>query len=474
MSKTSSGLFNRRFQVDIIQTTVVQVCSIAAFTILLVLVLPHYVSKAEVGMYIAFRALIATLYPLFTFALDITQARYLGYHTGDREKQRSITPTVMASFLILSSLSCAFLLLIKSYLINHFLEGDATIFYALLTGLISTGMFRMVYTYFQGNKRMIWANRLQAIVAVGGHLSAAALIIVGVLDSLHKVLWFIALIPGIAFIPFLHILLTHSFKHFQFKKVLTYALPRVPHLFTAGFLMSSAIILATYFYSGSVVGDVGISTRLFQLIEILAYAFNMVLLPGVSELWGMGRKTELTESFRLYTHWVVYAGIATTFIFYAMGPIAIRFLLPAQYLSAIPLVRILSFATLPYMVYAMFQHAIHGVDKRPVHLLVDSIRLLVLIAFFVGMRAFFPKNPGIVVSVAFSASYFSAGIVSYWYIKSRLELAGRWGVWIGHALTILSLIVLSRSSMAVGIFLFTLTELWFWKNTIRIMDGIEK
>lgn len=473
MSKIASALFNRRFQVDIIQTTLVQVFSVGAFTILLILVLPHYLSKAEVGMYITFRALVATLYPLFTLALDITQARYLGYHTGDLENRQSITPTVMVSFLVLSSLSCVVLLLMKPYLSEYLLERDATIFYALLTGLITTGMYRMVYTYFQGNRKMYQANRLQAIIAIGGHLCAAILISVGVLDTLHKILWFIALLPGIALIPFLYILFTHSFRHLQFRKVLTYALPRVPHLFTTGFLMSSAIILAKYYYSGSVVGDVGISTRLFQLIEMLAYAFNMVLLPGVSELWGLGRKEELAESLRRYAHWVVSAGITTTFIFYAIGPIAIRILLPAQYLSAIPLIQILSFVALPYMVYAMFQHVIHGVDKRPVHLFVDGIRLMALIGCFAAMRVFFPGNPGIIVSVAFSVSYMSAGIVSYWYIRNRLQLDSRWAEWTVHSLVILSLIALSRYSMAVGILLFILTELWFWKNTIRDAAGGE-
>lgn len=451
-------LFDRKFRYNIVQTGLVQVFSLASFVILLVFVLPRFISKPDLGLYVTFRALIASLFPLYTVALDIAQARYLGYHTGESDEQRSVTSTVLIVFFIVAIISTSLLFLAKSFILNHFFDHNISMFYALTAALIFTGTYRISYTFFQGHKKMKWANVLQSAIFILGNLLTAILITTGVISGITQIVWFVALLPGISIFPFIYILATQWVKNFDFRKILVYALPRVPHLFMTGLMMSSAVMLAKYFYSSSLAGDFGIATRFFQLAGTLAYAFNMVLLPGVSELWGKGARDELARSLSRYADLVVAAGTVVIFVFYAMGPFAIRWFLPSQYESGIPILQILAFAALPYLFYLMFRSIIHGVDTRPVQVFVDLARGAVLLGVFAVLTKFHPDCPAVVISIALALSHLTAGISSYSYITRRVGFHGRLGLWGIHLALVLGLVLMASFIPIPAIILFLMIE----------------
>ena len=172
-------LFDRKFRYNIVQTGLVQVFSLASFVILLVFVLPRFISKPDLGLYVTFRALIASLFPLYTVALDIAQARYLGYHTGESDEQRSVTSTVLIVFFIVAIISTSLLFLAKSFILNHFFDHNISMFYALTAALIFTSVSNLYprkssnghFDYNRSNKRY-YPNRLVCSTAAGYfHLS---------------------------------------------------------------------------------------------------------------------------------------------------------------------------------------------------------------------------------------------------------------------------------------------------------------
>jgi len=451
-------LFDKKFRANILQTGLVQILSLISFVILLVFVLPRYISKADLGLYVTFRALVASLFPLYTVALDIAQARYLGYHTGNSSEQKKITTTVLAVFFIIGIFSTSIVWLAKPFILQHFFDGRISLFYALVTALIFTGTYRISYTFFQGHKKMYWANILQSAIFILGNLLAAMLIATGAINGIREIVWFVALMPGVSLLPFCYILTTQWTRNFDFKKILIYAFPRVPSLFMTGLMMSSAVMLAKYFYSSALAGDFGIATRFFQLAGTLAYAFNMVLLPGVSELWGKGEKKELARSLSSYANLVVMAGTAAIFIFYALGPLAIHWFLPAQYKSGIPILQILAFAALPYLFYLMFRSIIHGVDTRPIQVFVDLARGSVLIVSFAVLSRIFPNSPAVVISISLALSHLTAGISSYGYITKRIGFRGKPGMWGVHLLIILGLVYAATFYPVPAITAFALIE----------------
>ena len=452
-------LFDRHFRRSILQTGLVQVLSLASFVVLLVFVLPRFISKPDLGLYVTFRALVASLFPLYTVALDIAQARYLGYHTDQEEKQKQITSTIMASFFAVAILSTSILFLVKPFIMHKFLDGQASLFRALMVALIFTGTYRVSYTFFQGHKQMGWANLLQSTIFVLGNIVAAALIVTGFLRGVNQIVWFIALIPGVSVFPFLYILVTQWVGGFDFRRVLTYALPRVPHLLMSGLMMSSAVMLAKYFYTSSLAGDFGIATRFFQLAGTLAYAFNMVLLPGVADLWGKRQQKELAHSLSHYADLVVAAGTAAIFVFYAIGPFAIKWFLPPQYESGIPILQILAFAALPYLFYLMFRSIIHGVDTRPVQVFVDLVRGVVLLVVFAILTRLYPDSPAAVISIALALSHLSAGVSSYAYITRRIDFHGNLSIWAIHLVLVLGLVLMASFFTVPAILLFSMVEI---------------
>jgi len=465
-------LFDRKFRYNIVQTGLVQVFSMASFVILLVFVLPRFISKPDLGLYVTFRALVASLFPLYTVALDIAQARYLGYHTGDSDKQKSVTSTVLVIFFFVAIISTSLVLPAKSFILNHFFDGNISMFYALITALALTGTYRISYTFFQGHKKMRWANVLQSAIFIFGNLLAAILITTGAISGITQIVWFVALLPGLSIFPFFYILATQWAGNFDFRKILVYALPRVPHLFMTGLMMSSAVMLAKYFYSSSLAGDFGIATRFFQLAETLAYAFNMVLLPGVSELWGKGDKVELARSLSRYADLVMATGTVAIFVFYAMGPFAIRWFLPSQYESGIPILQILAFAALPYLFYLMFRSIIHGVDTRPVQVFVDLARGAVLLGVFAVLTRFYPNSPAVVISIALALSHLTAGISSYFYITRRVGFHGRLNLWGIHLALVLGLVLISSFFAIPAIILFFMVETGIaWRYFMKWRSG---
>ena len=464
-------LFDRKFRYNILQTGLVQVLSLVSFVVLLVFVLPRFISKPDLGLYVTFRALVASLFPLYTVALDIAQARYLGYYAGNVEQQKQVTTTVLVSFFTVAILSTSILFLVKPFILYPFFDGQVSLFYALMAALIFSGTYRISYTFFQGHKKMGWANVLQSTIFILGNLLVAVLIATGTINGITEIVWFVALMPGISVLPFLYILSTQWVKRFDFRKVLVYALPRVPHLLMTGLIMSSGIMLAKYFYSNSLAGDFGIATRFFQLAGTLAYAFNMVLLPGVSELWGKGERKELAHSLSRYADLVMAAGTAAIFVFYAMGPYAIRWFLPSQYESGIPILQILAFAALPYLFYLMFRSIIHGVDTRPVQVFVDLARGTVLVVSFVLLNHFYPDFPAATISVSLALSHLTAGFSSYGYITSRIGFHGKLSVWGVHLVLVLGLVLMASFFTVPAIILFFMVEVgivwYFFRNWQR-------
>ncbi|RLE16715.1 MAG: hypothetical protein DRJ14_07950 [Acidobacteria bacterium] len=460
-------LFDKKFRSDILQTVLVQLLSLVSFVILLVFVLPRYISKPDLGLYVTFRALVASLFPLYTVALDIAQARYLGYHTGEIIEQKKVTTTVLTVFLVVAIISTSVVSLVKPFILKHFFDGNISLFHALIAALIFTGTYRISYTFFQGHKKMRWANALQSAIFILGNLLTALLVATGVISGITEIVWFVALMPSVSLLPFCYILATQWVKAFDFRKILIYALPRVPSLFMTGLMMSSAVMLAKYFYSSALAGDFGIATRFFQLAGTLAYAFNMVLLPGVSELWGKGRKKELARSLSVYADLVVMAGTAAIFVFFALGPFAIHWFLPTQYESGIPILQILSFAALPYLFYLMFRSIIHGVDTRPIQVFIDLARGSVLLISFTLLGHFYTDSPAVVISLSLALSHLTAGISSYGYITKRIGFHGKMKLWGIHLLLVLGLVFMALFYPILAVVVFAVTEAFFAWHSAR-------
>ncbi len=465
MNKESTSLFSFAFKKDIFFTIITQLLNTAVFAVMLLFVLPHYITKSELGTYILFRSFVLVLLPLFTCGIDLAQARYLGYFTNDTKKQQVITASVLLLFVVVLIFATSVFLFFKPFITEHFFENNGSIFYALLTALISTSIFRIVYTYYQGKREIFFANTIHILIIFCGYTVASFLIVFGILNNLTKILWFVAVIPLFSLIPFIAITIKTSFKTLEFSTIIHYSFPRVPYVILNGFLMSSAIILIKYFHGGSVVGDIAISSRFFQFIEIIAYAFNVVLLPNIAYFWYEKQLQSLSASINRYLNQLFFTGTSLMFIFFVFAPIVINFFLPLQYNGAVLYIKVMSLSVIPYMLYSMVQHVINAVDKRPILLFIDIGRLIFLLLPFFVIFSTFPDYPGYAVSISFVISFWIGGVMSYYYLLNKLNITSRNNLLLLHLLFVILLMVVSMFSNILSIVFFVVVESFFvWKQ----------
>lgn len=451
-------LFDQKFRNHVVHTAAVQGLGLGAFILLLVFVLPRFISRADLGLYLTFRALLVVLYPLFSFGLDIAQARYLGYFREEAGKQRDVTASVLLLHLAASGCATIVLFLARPFLLTRFLDNQHTLFAALLTGLLLIGVQRIAYSYFQGHRQMGRANMLQGLVTVVGTLTVAVLVITGFLRSLTGILWFVALVPGVSLVPFVWILYRHGMSTTRLGTIFSYSAPRVFHVLFTGLFMSAPIILAKYYFDSALAGDVGIATRFFQGVETLAYAFNMVLLPGVSDFWARQKLDELRYAMSVYTDQVLHLALATVFAFFAAGPLVIHWFLPAAYANSIPVLQVLAAAALPYCIYAMFRSIIHGIDHRPIHLWIDLVGLLALLGSFFLLQWAYPLKPYAMLSLSFFAGAAFAGSGSLIYSLARIRFSLGTRFLLIHGAFVLLLLVLSIKLTAIWSVVLLLVE----------------
>ncbi|NOY24167.1 MAG: hypothetical protein GXO70_11750 [Acidobacteria bacterium] len=453
------GLFNREIRKNVMITILTQILIAISFLVMLG-VISRIFSKEEMGLYGNYKSLLQSLFFLYTFGMDIGLARYLGFYDNNREMQDRCFSTVVVLYLVLLIGSTIILCFLGNFLTRHFLGGDKTLFYYTVLALILIGAFKIVYTFYQGTRHMVAANFLQLFVLAGGNFLLTALILGGIVQTLKSAILILSIVMAIALVP-LMILIRHQFHwQFNFSEIIRYSLPRAPHIFLAGIMLTFGIILASYYYSYSLAGDFTVTTRLFRILGMGAYGFNMVLLPEVAAMVGAGKHIELSLSLDRYGNLIMHIGLVGMFACYVLSPLLIRLWLAEQYMSAVPILQIFSFSIPLYLYYLMFRSAIHGMDERPVQLYIDLVSFAVLLFAFFGLKSWV-DNPAILISITMAISFSTNGLLSIYYLNRYASVPFRFKLWGIHGLVVLTAIVLSHWNLAGSALLFITGEAIF-------------
>ncbi len=458
------GLFNRETRKNIVLTILTQGLIAVSFLVMLG-VLSRTFSKTDMGLYGNYKSLLQFLFFLYTFGMDIGLARYLGFYSENSEMQDRCFSTVVVLYLGLVVVSTLLLFSVGDFFIRRFLGGDSILFYYTIIALLLIGTFKIIYTYYQGVRRMVAANLLQLAGLAGGNFLVTILIVTGILRTFKSVILFLSVAMGIALFPLVVLIFRRFHFRFNFSEMIRYSFPRAPHIFLSGIILTFGIMLSSYFYSYSLAGDFTVTTRLFRILGMVAYGFNMVLLPGVAAMIGSGRHRELRHSLDRYGNLILHLGLIGMFGCYVFSPLVIRLWLTNRYLSAVPILRIFSFSIPLYLYYLMFRSAIHGMDERPIQLYIDICAFSVLLLAFFGLRQWL-HNPSIIIATAMALAFSAYGLLSMYYLYRRLSTAVRFKPWVLNTGGIGIAMVVSHWNLPMSLFLFFITE-GFWIALMR-------
>jgi len=451
------GLFNQKTRKNIILTIATQVFIAVSFLMMLG-VLSRTFSKTDLGLYGNYKSLIQFLYFLYTFGTDIGLARYLGFYSRNRDMQDRCFSTVITIYLALIFCSTAVLYVFGGFLTTHFLGGDRVLFYYTALALLLLGAFKIVYTYYQGVRRMVVANVLQFSALAGGNFLVTGLVLLGLVRTLRGVILLLSISMAVSLLPLVILVRQHFHWKFNFSEIIRYSFPRAPHMFLSGIILTFGIMLASYFYSYSLAGDFTVTTRLFRILGMGAYGFNMVLLPGVAAMVGSGKSGELGQSLDRYGNLIIHFGLIAMFACYVFSPVVIRLWLTDQYMSAIPILQVFSFSIPLYLYYLMFRSAIHGLDKRPIQLYFDIVSFFILLSAFFGLKHWI-ANPSLLIAVAMALAFLIYGVLSMVYLHQIARVPLRLKAWASHGILILGAMALSHWHMQLSVSLFIAGEI---------------
>jgi len=450
-------LFDRTTRYNVIITISTQVIIAISFLVMLG-ALSRVFPKSDMGLYGNYKSLLQFLFFLYTFGMDIGLARYLGFYSDNPEMQDRSLSTVVVLYLVLAVVSTGFLYAFRDFVTVRLFGGDPFLFHCTVLALALLGTFKIIYTYYQGMRRMVAANLLQLAVLGGGNFLVTALVLTGVIRDLRTVVLLLSVVLAIAIPPLVVMVVRRFHCRFNFGEMIRYSFPRAPHIFLSGIILTFGIMLASYFYSYAMAGDFTVTTRLFRILGMGAYGFNMVLLPGVAAMAGTGRSRELNQSLERYGNLVMHLGIVAMFVCYVLSPPAIRIWLTDQYVSAIPILRIFSFSIPLYLFYLMFRSAIHGMDERPIQLYIDLASFAVLLASFFLVRNLMDR-PAQVIAIAMALAFATNGLLSIFYLHRVAGVRAHMVSWGVHAGIVLLAMWVSGMSIAWATALFVAGEM---------------
>jgi O-antigen/teichoic acid export membrane protein len=146
-----------------------------------------------------------------------------------------------------------------------------------------------------------------------------------------------------------------------------YSAPRVPGAAALACLLSLGPLLAPYLGDLRGAGYLVAGQSVFRVAELGTAGFGLVVLPRVSALVAGQRDQFLRERVEDLLGLVLHLGIFTACQLAIWAPEIVQVWLGSAYQEALPMIRVLLIALVPYLGYTLLRSVIDGMDDRPVN-----------------------------------------------------------------------------------------------------------
>ncbi len=450
------SLFDSFFKKNVIYLSILQILVAVSFFVLIGSI-AHTFPKETVGLYGNFRGLVQVLFVLYTMSFDIALARYLGTYSKDEKAQKEIFSTVIVLFGILSIVSTLLLLLFQGFITENFLKQDLLMFVATVFSLFSMGIYKIVYTFYQGKKEIPKANIIQIIAYFSGNIIISVLIISGLIRSIHTVAFLLGAFLLTPLIILIKLIKENFVKRYRFKEVCYFAIPRSISVFLSGLALSASVLLATYFYSYKVAADFTITSRILRIVEIVTYAFNIIFMPLIAEKVAEKNYSLLKQSLTPFQDLVIFTGLIGSFFVFTFSKFLILSWLPERFTPSILILQIMAPGVFFYFYFVMFRSIIHSMDEKPVQTYIELAGVLGLFLAF-GILYNLNLNPILTISISVNIYFFIKALYSFIFVNKKLKLRKKVFLWIFNALLLIFLSYISTFSLPTSIFLFLIIE----------------
>ncbi|MGH7536546.1 MAG: lipopolysaccharide biosynthesis protein, partial [Gemmatimonadales bacterium] len=243
---------------------------------------------------------------------------------------------------------------------------------ATLVLLVGSALYAVVFARYRGTGQMRRANlwHLWAL-AFGPALVAGALAESGRVDLIVLAT---AAVFGVVAVPLAGWLaraaaLGVGWNDVQRRlgELLRYGLPRVPGAFAFGGLLAIGPFLAPYFGDLRQAGFLVAGQSIMRVVEGGTSAFGLVALPKMAALQASRRTGFIRERVEDIVAVAFHLGLfATCQLLLWSREIVLTWLGPG-FVEAVPLIRVMLLAVVPYLGYALLRSVIDALDERAVN-----------------------------------------------------------------------------------------------------------
>lgn len=381
------------FLKDIIITSFTS--GIVSFSLIFIIaILSRKMPSEELGMYLFARRIISFLVPFVMISSIISLPRYVALANSEDEKASYVLSTVV--FIIAnSSLVLALLQFMGPAFANLLFKNpnELPVLYASMFLLLGYCLYSIVYGYYRGSIKFKMANIIAFISTAVLPLLIVYFVVNRGMKTANVLLWMGIPFYIVAVPILLPLSLTAKLGKLKdaAKKLLQYGSPRVLAGMSFQGLFLVGPFLSQYFGTLRDASFFIVGQLIYRILEAVLMPFVIVILPRIVLATFNKSKEYFAERVQNLLIFIFHLGSFITVQLFLFSPSIVQLWLGPKFEEAVPIIRILCCAVIPYLSYSLLRGIIDAVKVHPVNtinLLISLITIacLSIIARLVGMN----------------------------------------------------------------------------------------
>jgi O-antigen/teichoic acid export membrane protein len=295
---------------------------------------------------------------------------------------------------------------------------------ALSLPIAGMALHGVAYGMFRGRVDMVRANCLQAInlgLVPPAVLALPRLSVVQVV-TLTGLVW--CLIAGLAIGGIMRAVPSQAWNRRSVeaaaRELLRFGGPRVPGEFALGALFALPVTVAAHYAGAAAAGFVGLGVSVLTMIGSIFAPLGQIVLPAVSALSvGQVAPRLRKDAWRL-TRFCLGIAAALAAVVEVGAPFFIPSLFGQEFEPAVPIIRIMAIAAVPYVAYVILRNVLDGLHVLPL----NAKNLGVALAVFLVLAP--ALNSDFRVPIALAFGLLALGTLSAYDARRELaRLGGR-------------------------------------------------